>query len=101
MYIAALMRALYSAEVAKTRMQLQGELVKSGGTKVYKNVADVLIKTWRNEGIRGVQRGLGPAVRFMHKPTVFILTIADQYFYQWALNGTRLGELCSAICIPG
>ena len=52
-----------SAEVAKTRMQLQGELVKSGGTKVYKNVIDVLVKTWKNEGIRGVQRGLGPAVR--------------------------------------
>ncbi|KAI0742335.1 mitochondrial carrier domain-containing protein [Daedaleopsis nitida] len=62
------------AEVAKTRMQLQGELMKTGGEKVYKNVFDVLIKTWRNEGIRGVQRGLGPA-----------------YFYQVALNGSRLG----------
>jgi solute carrier family 25, member 34/35 len=29
---------------------------------VYKNVFDVLVKTWRNEGIRGMQRGLGPAV---------------------------------------
>lgn len=36
--------------------------MKNGGTKVYRNVFDVLIKTWRNEGIRGVQRGLGPAV---------------------------------------
>ena len=51
-----------SAEVAKTRLQLQGELMKGGGEKVYKNVFDVLIKTWRNEGLRGVQRGLGPAV---------------------------------------
>ena len=51
------------AEVAKTRLQLQGELVKSGGVKVYQNTLDVLIKTGRNEGIRGIQKGLGPAVR--------------------------------------
>ena len=50
------------AEVAKTRLQLQGELAKGGGTRVYTNAIDVLAKTWRNEGIRGVQRGLGPAV---------------------------------------
>lgn len=50
------------AEVAKTRMQLQGELAKQGGTKVYKNALDVIAKTWTNEGIRGIQRGLGPAV---------------------------------------
>ncbi|KAI0739556.1 mitochondrial carrier [Daedaleopsis nitida] len=62
------------AEVAKTRMQLQGELMKSGGQKAYRNVIDVFVKTWKNEGIRGVQRGLGPA-----------------YFYQVALNGCRLG----------
>lgn len=50
-------------DVAKTRMQLQGELAKDGGVRVYKNVFDVLVKTWRNEGIRGLQRGLVPAVR--------------------------------------
>jgi solute carrier family 25, member 34/35 len=44
-------------------MQLQGELAKDGGVKVYKNVLDVLVKTGKNEGIRGLQRGLGPAVR--------------------------------------
>ncbi|TDL28104.1 oxaloacetate carrier [Rickenella mellea] len=62
------------AEVAKTRLQLQGELVKGGGPKVYKNVLDVFAKTWRNEGLRGIQRGLGPA-----------------YIYQILLNGSRLG----------
>ena len=51
-------------EVAKTRLQLQGELAKDGGVKVYTNALDVLSKTFKNEGIRGVQRGLGPAVRF-------------------------------------
>lgn len=53
------------AEVAKTRLQLQGELAKDGGVKVYKNALDVFSKTWRNEGIRGLQRGLGPAVRIL------------------------------------
>ncbi|KAJ3564546.1 hypothetical protein NP233_g8227 [Leucocoprinus birnbaumii] len=62
------------AEVAKTRLQLQGELAKDGGKKVYKNTLDVWGKTWRNEGIRGVQRGLAPA-----------------YAYQILLNGSRLG----------
>ncbi|KAF8078952.1 oxaloacetate carrier [Lyophyllum atratum] len=62
------------AEVAKTRLQLQGELAKGGGVKVYNNAFDVLAKTWKNEGIRGLQRGLGPA-----------------YAYQILLNGSRLG----------
>ncbi|RPD82273.1 mitochondrial carrier [Lentinus tigrinus ALCF2SS1-7] len=62
------------AEVAKTRMQLQGELAAKGAGKVYKNSLDVIAKTWRNEGIRGIQRGLGPA-----------------YVYQILMNGSRLG----------
>ncbi|KAG6813229.1 hypothetical protein H0H92_013116 [Tricholoma furcatifolium] len=62
------------AEVAKTRLQLQGELAKGGGVKVYNNAFDVLRKTYTNEGLRGVQRGLGPA-----------------YAYQILLNGSRLG----------
>lgn len=50
------------AEVAKTRLQLQGELAKGGQVKVYRNAIDTFAKTWRNEGIRGIQRGLGAAV---------------------------------------
>jgi hypothetical protein len=50
------------AEVAKTRLQLQGELAKTTNVRVYNNVLDVLRKTFKNEGIRGVQRGLAPAV---------------------------------------
>lgn len=46
-------------------MQLQGELVKGGGEKVYKNVFDCFAKNWRNEGIRGIQRGLPPAVSLL------------------------------------
>ena len=48
----------------KTRLQLQGELQKANANvpKVYKNVLDVFAKTWRNEGIKGLQRGLFPAV---------------------------------------
>ncbi|PPQ82891.1 hypothetical protein CVT25_009678 [Psilocybe cyanescens] len=50
------------AEVAKTRLQLQGELVKDNSKRVYRNTLDVLVKTTRNEGIRGIQRGLAPAI---------------------------------------
>jgi solute carrier family 25 protein 34/35 len=52
-------------EVMKTRLQLQGELQRadSNAPKVYKNVVDVFRKTWHHEGIRGLQRGLFPAVR--------------------------------------
>lgn len=47
----------------KTRLQLQGELLKNkDAPRVYKNVFDVFRKTWANEGWRGLQRGLGPAV---------------------------------------
>jgi solute carrier family 25, member 34/35 len=59
------------AEVAKTRMQLQGELAKSGAERIYKSAPDAIVKTFRNEGIRGLQRGLGPAVR----PHIFFLVI--------------------------
>ena len=52
----------FSAEVAKTRLQLQGELAKDGGIRVYNSAVDVLSKTFRNEGLRGLQRGLAPAV---------------------------------------
>ncbi|KAF8515844.1 oxaloacetate carrier [Hysterangium stoloniferum] len=62
------------AEVIKTRLQLQGELAKGGGKKVYNNAIDAFTKTWKNEGLRGVQRGLSPA-----------------YLYQFLLNGSRLG----------
>jgi len=50
------------AEVAKTRLQLQGELAKEGVKKVYNNALDVFGKTWKNEGIKGLQRGLSTAV---------------------------------------
>ncbi|KAK7465453.1 Mitochondrial oxaloacetate carrier protein [Stygiomarasmius scandens] len=62
------------AEVIKTRLQLQGELAKGGSPKVYKHAGDAFAKTLKNEGIRGLQRGLGPA-----------------YMYQMLLNGSRLG----------
>ncbi|KAG9018980.1 Mitochondrial oxaloacetate carrier protein [Tulasnella sp. 427] len=61
-------------EVAKVRLQLQGELAKEVVDKVYKNVGDVLVKTWKHEGVGGIQRGLFPA-----------------YVYQIFVNGSRLG----------
>ena len=77
-------RRKFSAEVAKTRLQLQGELQSKGAPKVYKNVLDVFAKTWRNEGIRGVQRGLGPAVSHLYdRCAVHFLTS------------------CNIVCLPG
>lgn len=48
-------------DVAKTRLQMQNELTRTE-LKVYKNPIDCLIKTWRAEGIKGLQRGLGIAM---------------------------------------
>ncbi|KAN0065893.1 Mitochondrial oxaloacetate carrier protein [Thecaphora frezii] len=82
-------------EVCKTRMQLQGELMASAprllsgqagsattpagaaqaaGTRLYNSSLDCFAKTFKAEGFRGVQRGIGAA-----------------YIYQVLLNGSRLG----------
>lgn len=61
-------------ELVKTRMQLQGELSTTKGPKVYKNPIQALFLIYKNEGIRGIQKGLGCA-----------------YVYQLGLNGCRLG----------
>ncbi|ODV96484.1 hypothetical protein PACTADRAFT_49822 [Pachysolen tannophilus NRRL Y-2460] len=62
-------------ELVKTRMQLQGELTKAANVeKIYKNPFQALVVIGRNEGIRGLQNGLGCA-----------------YVYQVLLNGSRLG----------
>lgn len=80
-------------EVAKTRLQLDGELqgrahiklapavagssgaaaagipevhasARAGPSgKVYTSAVDCMQKTWKFEGLRGIQRGLGAAVR--------------------------------------
>ncbi|KAJ1963025.1 Mitochondrial oxaloacetate carrier protein [Dipsacomyces acuminosporus] len=63
-------------EVVKTRLQLQGELAKHSPNtpKVYQNVAQAFWTIGKHEGLRGLQKGLGPG-----------------YLYQIMLNGTRLG----------
>ena len=63
-------------ELIKTRMQLQGELVKKSKDAVvlYKNPLQAFAVIYRNEGIRGLQQGL-----------------ACGYYYQLALNGCRIG----------
>jgi solute carrier family 25 protein 34/35 len=51
--------------VAKTRLQLDGELASAKNTpKVYNNSFDALRKTAKYEGIRGIQRGLGAAYAY-------------------------------------
>uniref|UniRef100_A0A8C2SS03 Solute carrier family 25 member 29 n=1 Tax=Coturnix japonica TaxID=93934 RepID=A0A8C2SS03_COTJA len=45
-------------ELAKTRMQLQGTGEYKQKTKNYKNSLDCLIKIYRKEGLRGINRGM-------------------------------------------
>ncbi|CAM9313588.1 unnamed protein product [Chrysoparadoxa australica] len=63
-------------EVVKTRMQLQGELEMKSATKAraYRNAAHAFYKICRDEGLRGIQSGLGSGI-----------------LYQVMMNGTRLG----------
>ncbi|CAI5734792.1 unnamed protein product [Hyaloperonospora brassicae] len=67
-------------EVIKTRMQLQGELTSTVTARAaspavqYRNFAHALYTIGRTEGLRGIQRGLGPGMS-----------------YQIFMNGPRLG----------
>uniref|UniRef100_A0A6B2LJI7 Uncharacterized protein n=1 Tax=Arcella intermedia TaxID=1963864 RepID=A0A6B2LJI7_9EUKA len=62
-------------EVVKTRLQLQGELQKQGFyVKSYNGMFHGMYMIWKNEGIRGIQKGLFLA-----------------YPYTITMNGTRLG----------
>ena len=62
-------------EVVKTRMQVQGELVRIGkAQQLYTNPFQAFYLIGKEEGLRGLQSGLGPAV-----------------LYQLMMNGTRLG----------
>lgn len=62
-------------ELVKTRMQLQGELTSKAATnRIYKNPFQALLLIYKNEGVRGIQKGLFCA-----------------YIYQLGLNGCRLG----------
>ncbi|XP_077366587.1 mitochondrial basic amino acids transporter-like isoform X2 [Festucalex cinctus] len=45
-------------ELAKTRMQMQGSGEKKSSRKVYKNSVDCLLRIYRREGVRGINRGM-------------------------------------------
>ena len=62
-------------EVAKTRMQLQGELAARGHYVVhYRNVLHAFYQIGRVDGLMALQKGLAPAL-----------------WYQFIMNGVRLG----------
>jgi len=61
-------------EVVKTRMQLQGELTKSGGVRPYSNPFQAFVLITKTEGWSGIQSGLTPAC-----------------CYQFVMNGARFG----------
>ncbi|XP_052000915.1 mitochondrial basic amino acids transporter [Xyrauchen texanus] len=45
-------------ELAKTRMQMQGMGEKDTSRKLYRNSLDCLLRIYRREGIRGINRGM-------------------------------------------
>jgi len=62
-------------DVVKTRLQLQGELRSRGAYAIhYKNALHAVYVVAKSDGVRGLQKGLVPAL-----------------WYQWCMNGTRLG----------
>ncbi|PVG03022.1 mitochondrial carrier [Serendipita vermifera] len=67
------------AEVAKTRLQLQGELAKGGFKPVYAGPLDVVLKTWKNEGVQGVQRGLGAAYAYSSLLQICIVGLYEPF----------------------
>jgi len=54
-------------KVIKTRIQLQGELAAKGAyIKPYRGVAHAFIAVGKNEGWKGLQKGLLPAFCFQY-----------------------------------
>ncbi|MBN3314725.1 MCATL protein, partial [Atractosteus spatula] len=45
-------------ELAKTRMQLQGTGEKKSKKRLYKNSLDCLVRIYKKEGVRGINRGM-------------------------------------------
>ncbi|GJJ74301.1 hypothetical protein EMPS_06659 [Entomortierella parvispora] len=76
-------------DTVKVRLQLQGEFVKTRepgrngkeivrvSEKVYKSSLDCLQKTFRHEGIRGLQKGLFPAILKESSKNIFRLGLYD------------------------
>ncbi|CAG8606137.1 2243_t:CDS:2 [Paraglomus occultum] len=69
-------------DTVKVRMQLQGEVKATGNTvkvsnKVYKNSFDCLVKTFKYEGLRGLEKGLAPSILKESSKNVFRLGLYD------------------------
>eukprot|EP00276_Gloeochaete_wittrockiana_P002777 CAMPEP_0184673118 /NCGR_PEP_ID=MMETSP0308-20130426/86504_1 /TAXON_ID=38269 /ORGANISM="Gloeochaete witrockiana, Strain SAG 46.84" /LENGTH=550 /DNA_ID=CAMNT_0027120573 /DNA_START=366 /DNA_END=2019 /DNA_ORIENTATION=+ len=77
--IAPVMAAVFTNpfDVAKVRIQLQGELLKKGAPKVYSGSWDCIVKTFQHEGIRGLEKGLSTAVLREGSKNLFRLGMYD------------------------
>ncbi|KAL8738984.1 MAG: hypothetical protein Q9190_007907, partial [Brigantiaea leucoxantha] len=87
-------------ETVKIRLQLQGELQsKQEAPRLYRGVLHGVSVIFKNEGPKGLFRGIGAAVSsLIPNPTAALnpfspsnLTPFLQYVYQMVLNGCRLG----------
>ena len=72
-------------EVAKTRLQLDGELRSKGTPKTYTNTLDVLRKTAKSEGLRACQKGLGAAVSYI-LPVLSHNIFCSYHFYLYSFK---------------
>ncbi|KAI9188702.1 hypothetical protein H9P43_000123 [Blastocladiella emersonii ATCC 22665] len=73
-------------DTAKVRLQLQGERLKQAakaggatqpGAVVYRNSFDCMLKTFRMEGVAGLQKGLSPAILREGSKNLFRLGMYD------------------------
>ncbi len=61
-------------DVLKTRIQLQGELMAKGeGSRAYNGTLDAIVKTIKYDGVRGLQKGLGPGIAYQVRGIYFSL----------------------------
>ncbi|KAI8365404.1 mitochondrial carrier domain-containing protein [Radiomyces spectabilis] len=78
-------------DVVKTRLQNQGK-AEPGSKAMYKGTLGTLSRTWNEEGIRGLYRGLGPTI-LGYLPTWAIYFTAYDYFkIRWAHIGENNRE---------
>ncbi|KAF2347368.1 Mitochondrial substrate/solute carrier [Trinorchestia longiramus] len=88
-------------DVIKTRLQLQGELKAAGEyKKVYSNVFQGAFKMIQAEGVRGLQRGVGPASAYQVVMNGTRLSLFQKLHANGYLNG-KDGKLSNGKCAIG
>jgi len=100
-------------DTAKVRLQLQGQT--HAGQKIYRNSLDAMWKIGRNEGLRGLQQGITPAILRegsknlfrigMFEPLLRFLHPKDKYkqpppIWKRLVAGSLSGAMGAVACNP-